>query len=690
MKKLFTFLACLYSYAVFAQAVADSSKTLDSVTVKVFEQRTPAPVTTLCCSVPVRVAEFSSKLSLVNGLNSVAGVRMEERSPGSYRINIRGSSLRSPFGVRNIKVYWNNIPVTDPGGNTYFNQFAWNNFSDIYIYKGPAGSLYGSGTGGLIYLSSTEGPWVQGMTAEYTAGTYNLHNFFASAKFGKRENKNIFTYAHNQTDGYRVQSNMRRDNFSWVSQVDRIMYQLTTSILFTDMYYQTPGALTLNEYNNNPKAARPAGGGFPSAVNAKAAIYQKNFLSGISALFHLALRFSNTTTLYGAFAQVKNPAIRNYERRIEPSFGVRSIFKYYLLPFSKYRHPVSIDIIAGTEIQKGYFNIQVSNNKNGNPDTLQTNDDINNSTISYFSQLTTSVDYKWFITTGISINKTKIEIIRRNYYPVVPQARTYKNEVMPRFTVMRRIKAFSILVSAAKGYSPPTTAEVLPSTGVISTTLEAENGWNYEATIKAELLRKKLNVELTGFHFNLHNALVQRRDAGGADYFINAGNTVQRGLEFACDLNRKIPGPVFDYFTFRTDLSVNSFRYGSFIKGTEDFSGKKLPSVPASVISLLGDIYLENGLYLRGSYYGSSSIYLNDANTARAEPYHLLGSQLGWKKKKQGRYELNMYIGADNLLNEKYSLGNDINAATGRFYNAAPRRNFYAGISFQWIKPPAK
>ena len=89
----------------------------------------------------------------------------------------------------------------------------------------------------------------------------------------------------------------------------------------------------------------------------------------------------------------------------------------------------------------------------------------------------------------------------------------------------------------------------MPSTGVISTTLEAEMAEIMEATIKAELLRKKLNVELTG-HFNLHNALVQRRDGGG-DYFINAGNTVQRGLEFACDLNRKIPGPVFDYFTFR-------------------------------------------------------------------------------------------------------------------------------------------
>jgi iron complex outermembrane receptor protein len=43
-------------------------------------------------------------------------------------------------------------------------------------------------------------------------------------------------------------------------------------------------------------------------------------------------------------------------------------------------------------------------------------------------------------------------------------------------------------------------------------------------------------------------------------------------------------------------------------------------------------------------------------------------------------------VGADNLLDEVYSLGNDINAAANRFYNAAPRRNYYVGLFFQWIK----
>ena len=85
-----------------------------------------------------QLQKFSSN-SVLQAINSTPGVRMEERSPGSYRLNIRGSSLRSPFGVRNVKVYWNDIPFTDPSGNTYFNQFSFYDFiievSKFFRYK---------------------------------------------------------------------------------------------------------------------------------------------------------------------------------------------------------------------------------------------------------------------------------------------------------------------------------------------------------------------------------------------------------------------------------------------------------------------------------------------------------------------------------------------------------------------------
>jgi iron complex outermembrane receptor protein len=670
-------LTCLVSATVLSQETTDTTHVLQEVTVRTFGQYRKLSE----AGVPVRIIDMNNgdlhnKSSLVNSFNTIAGVRMEERSPGSYRINIRGSSLRSPFGVRNVKVYWNDIPVTDPGGNTYFNQFAWNNFSSLEVFKGPASSLYGAGTGGLVLINNLD-QWQPCVSLDYITGSYNLQNIFASARFGKEENKNQFTYAHNESDGFRDQSGMRRDNFSWLSQLKLSDKQeLSATVLFTDMQYQTPGALTLAEYNSNPRAARPAAGGFPGAEQAQATIYQKNILAGFTNKYQISSSLRNATTLYGAFSQIKNPTIRNYERRNEPSYGGRTTFTWKKAEWA---------INGGAEFQQGYFNTQVARNRNGNPDTLQTNDDINFGNLSVFLQGDWSLEGKWFIQTGVSLNKTSVTFSRLSNYPVIKQSRSYKNELAPRFSLMRKIGTkVSLFGTVSRGFSPPTVAELLPSTGVISTDLEAEEGWNYEITARYLLLRNKLRIEATAFYFRLNNALVQRRDAAGADFFINAGDVKQRGLESHADYTyQPLHSKLISYITINADYTYNHFNYGNFIKGADNFSGKQVPSVPKGTFAATADLHFKNGLFVNLNFYAASSIFLNDANTAVAESYQLLGSRIGWKATGRRKTGYSLHIGMDNLLDQQYSLGNDINAAAGRYYNVAAGRNFYAGVSFQ-------
>ena len=679
----------LLHYAVSAQqpVPGDSSATLEEVQVRSFEQNRKQSQTAVnAIAIEFNNGDRNNKTALVSGFNTIAGVRMEERSPGSYRINIRGSSLRSPFGVRNVKVYWNDIPMTDPGGNTYFNQFAYNNFSWIEIFKGPAGSMYGAGTGGLIQMYNL-GKWQQGVTAEYNIGSYNRHTLLTTVNFGQKENKNQLTYAHDEADGYRDQSAMRRDNFSWVSELkinDR--QKLTASLLYTDLYYQTPGALTQTELNNNPRAARPAAGGFPSAINAKAAIFQQNLTAGFTNQYSFSKHWSNQTTLYGTFNQVKNAAIRNYERRLEPSAGGRTVFSYE----KKINNESKVKYAAGAEIQAGWFNTRVSNNRNGQPDTVQTNDDIRFLVANFFIQGDWVINEHWFINTGISLNRSTVQFSRLTVYPVSTQKRIYRNELAPRMSLRRNFdKGFAVRTTISRGFSPPTIAELLPSTGVISTDLEAEYGWNYELTLIQSLLKNKLRLEATGFYFKLNKALVQRRDISGADFFINAGDTKQKGLELTADYFTRFPSKWLYYCNINAAWTLNQFRYGNFLRGSVDYSGKILPSVPARSLSVLADLQLKNGIYSNTTWFAASAIMLNDANTAKAEAYQLLGWRIGWRKTINKKYKWNFFAGGDNLLDGKYSLGNDINAAAGRYFNSAPGRNYYAGISFQWIKPSA-
>lgn len=650
----------------------DSVKTIDpvTVTVRAFQQKNEA---TTAIVRRIEVALPGSKGALVTALNTIAGVRMEERSPGSYRINIRGSSLRSPFGVRNVKVYWGGIPLTDPGGNTYFNQLAFNNFNSLSVFKGPASSMYGAGTGGLILIEPPAAT-KSGVGVEYFAGSYHAHHLLAEGTWTKDNYINTVTYAHDQSDGYRAQSAMQRNNFSWNTRMKWKEQELIASVLFADLYYQTPGALTLKEYQQNPRAARPQAGAFPGAAAINAAIWQKTVTAGVTHKQKFGPYWSNTTTGYGAYALVKNSAVRNFEQRKEPHFGGRTVFD-----FEKKWMATSLQWSTGVEAQQGYSTIRVSNNKDGRPDTLQTDDDVTISTYSIFTQGMLSWK-RWNYTAGVSLNRSRLLFSRLNEYPVTEQVFRYNNEVAPRFTVLKKFRLMDLLATVSRGFSPPTVAEVLPSTTIINPDLKAEHGWNYELTAKRTLLNGQLRLEATGFYFNLSQALVQRRDSSGADYFTNAGNIRQKGVELFAGYMHFFKVGLPDYLGITANYAHSHFKYSDFVKTAQDYSGNWVPGVPMNTLNTQLSLALKPGIYTDVNYYTAAAVFLNDANAEKAPAYHLLGIKLGYRKQVKA-VGINLYAGVDNLFNETYSLGNDINAAGGRYYNAAPLRNYYLGAA---------
>jgi iron complex outermembrane receptor protein len=665
---------------IFSKAQSDTTlQAADTLqaTVRAFELHRKALLTVAVEQLPAAAAMRGTGTSLLTAFNSVAGVRMEERSPGSYRLNMRGSTLRSPFGVRNVKVYWNQIPLTDPGGNTYLNQLGANSMAAMEVVKGPAGSMYGAGTGGMVQFESLPATPTHEAGVEIMAGSYGLFNILGQASFGNQKSNQAISFAHNQADGYRQHTRMRRDQVAYTAQLSTSpAFQLQASALFANLYYQTPGALTQAEYDKDPSAARPAAGGLPSAQQAQAAIYQQNALASLSSTQQLGGRWSNTTALYLAWAQVKNPSIRNYEQRSEPHLGGRSYFAW-----QKQHSRGSITWITGAEYQAGFFTTRVSKNKNGQPDTLQTEDDINLQTGFAFTQLDAVWNNKWYATAGISLNRQQVAITRVNRYPVTQQQRTYSGQVAPRLVVLRKLgRSFSAGATVSRGFSPPTLAEVLPSTGIISTQLEAESGINYEAVVKYH--RQALQAELGAYYFGLRNALALRRDASGADYYVNAGKTNQNGLEAKLSWQKALPaGSILRHIKLEGTYTFAHFTYEDYRRDTLRLAGNTLPGIPSHTCWAWAEVAGPAGLYLQASYLFNAFTYLNDVNTARAMPFHLLGLRAGIALP----HGLHLYAGADNLLNQTYSLGNDLNDPRGRFFNAAPGRNWYAELRWSVV-----
>jgi len=670
--------SCAFLFSNSQAVTADSSQTLSEIVIKAYEQnqslkKIPAAISQVN---KTRLDRFSNT-NILPALNTNPGVRMEERSPGSYRMNVRGSTLRSPFGVRNIKVYLDGIPFTDPGGNTYLNQFSFYNFNSLEIVKGPAGSLYGAGTGGAILINSLPEQMPNQLLVNLNFGSYDLAGINIQANLEQKKLRNTFNLSHQQSHGYRDHTSMHRDVFNWQTKIKSGKKEtLRFNFLYGDLFYETPGALTKAEYEKNPRAARPAAGIFPSADKAKAAIYQKTWFGGLNNHYKFNDHFENSLVFYGAYSTIKNPTFRNYEVRNEPHLGGRTVFTW------KPGKKNDTRIVFGAEAQQGFFNISTYNNTNGKPGTQLTNDDVKNSTWSIFGQADLRLKHDINITAGLSLNKSVIKIKRLSIPSLPEQKRAYENESAPRLAISKRIfDEFYLYGSVGKGFSPPTVAEVLPSTSIISTNLNAEQGTNYETGFKSSWLDKKLYVEVNVFFYQLKNAIVQRRDASNADYFTNAGSTKQKGIESQASYLILPHNSFIANSRIWVSHTWNNFTYNDFKQLTNDYSGKKLPSVAKNTVALGADIFIKPGFYANVTYYYSDPIPLNDANTEYASSYNLLGGRIGWKKDLRKKNKLDLFIGVDNAFDVTYSLGNDINAAGGRYYNAAAGRNFYGGVS---------
>lgn len=676
--------AILASASVHAQNSPqhDTAGTLQTVTVKAYEQNRQLKEVSAAINV-INTAQLEryNNTSILPALNATPGVHMEERSPGSYRLNIRGSTLRSPFGVRNVKVYWNGIPFTDPGGNTYLNQLSYYNVRSIEVLKGPASSLYGAGTGGAVLINSQTLNRQPGINLHYTTGSFNLQNLNAQVTTGNGDRNNTFGYTHQTSDGYRKHTRMRRDVATWETQViaDH-KQQLSASVLYGDLYYQTPGGLNTTQFHNDPRSARPAAGPFPSAEDAQAAIYQKTFLAGINHQYRFTEHLKNTSVVYGAFSNIKNPTIRNYERRTEPHFGGRTVFQY-----DKQWEESSLQISFGGEGQRGFFNTKTFASAGGNPDTVQTDDDIDNYIYSGFVQGDVQLPGDWSVSAGVSINRSSTTITRLTG-PETGKLTANFSEWAPRLAISKNlVPGFLLYASISRGFSPPGTAEILPSTSIINTSLKAEHGVNYEAGFKSSWLQQRLYVEVNAFYFQLKNAIVQRRDASGADYFTNAGSTRQRGIESQASY-QLLPNdhPFVNNARLWVSHTYNNFRYHDFKVIDTDLSRKTLPGIAKHIMAAGLDVTTRPGWYINLTWFYSDPTALNDANTDMATAYNLAGGRTGWRTPLGNTIMMDVFAGVDNVFDVTYSLGNDINAIGGRYYNTAPGVNYFGGVTFQY------
>ncbi|MGK6349679.1 TonB-dependent receptor domain-containing protein [Parapedobacter sp. DT-150] len=630
-----------------------------------------------------------SGVSLQSALNTVAGVRMDQSTLSDSRISIRGNGVRSPWGIRAVKMYVNDIPVTETDGTTRIEALDVNNIGRVEIIKGPASSIYGAGTAGVINFQLQRAPYgerrleVSGLT-----GRYGLNRIATAYRSGGDKANSYIAYGWQEYNGYRTHSNdMRRfitGNFQFFPSDKQI---ITVLLNRTTQHSQIPGALTQDQIASSPIQANAGN------MDKAAGRYQNWTRIGVGQQYRFNEKLSNSTSVFTYFYDLNHPLAYAYIRNHYQSYGGRTRFTYDP-GFSSFATLFTV----GAEVNQGLTKGSQYANEHGTEGAINANVDNQNTFYSLFYQSETALGPKTMLTLGLGFNSLRYDV--RDYLlPHQSGIKQFDPQAAPRVALSHTFdEALSLHASVSTGFTPPTGSEIKLADGAINPYLQAEKAVNYELNAKGALFRSRLSYDLSVFKMNMSGELIAQSVQQGITTYHNAGKTDHRGAELALswlartqDDNgwirqlRPFAAVTYSDFTF-VDYKIRNVDQAV----TAVYDGHALTGIAPWVISAGVDVDTETGLYARCSYLYNDRLPLDDANTVYHPSYHVLSAKIGYAHTIRKYIRIDVYGGMDNLLNEQYSSFVALNAiAYGggqpAFYNPSPGRNAYGGINLSYL-----
>lgn len=689
---LLLFLTILRSLLTHAQQLPPQTSLPDAAVVGYGQQ---VPLRRLAASVGVvdslTLRRFPDG-ALGAAVNTLPGVRWEERAAASYRLSIRGSTLRSPFGVRNVKVYYHDVPFTEAGGSTPLNLLDPATIGRIEVLKGPAGSVYGAGTGGVVrFENQRTGPGTH-IAVGATAGSFGLRRTTALAETRTATGAIRAQYVRQTLDGYRAQSAMRRDVLTLDAELhpaadSGLAPTLAIHALYTNLTYQIPGGLTRAQFTADPRQARPdAGPGRPGTVSQRASYASRTGLIGLTHTAAPGRIGTFTTTVYGTGTAIQTPFLVDFDRSTAISGGGRTAWRQTFLVAGR-----PLRLTAGAEFQASFENARNYQNLGGTPGPLRYDDEIRTATGFGFAQADYELPADLLLTVGASYNRLHYGIARVSAASTAPTAyavtRNFRPEASPRVALLKELGPnWSVYTSISTGFSPPSDEEVRPSDGSLNRTLRAERGTSYEIGTRGTTFHERLQFELTAYRLGLHQTIVARPDTLGTQRFTNSGTTQQLGLEAALSAwlvrSATKPGAEISGLRVWASYAYQRYRFGSYqnLNGL-DFSGNRLPGTAPQTFTAGLDFLTARGFSAHSNVSYQAALPLNEANTFSTDAYWTLGARIDYRFRwTSARRQLAVFASIDNATNTRYSLGPDLNAFGDRFYQPAPGRSFSIGI----------
>ncbi len=613
------------------------------------------------------------QLTLDESLARVPGLFMQSSTNFSrdLRVSMRGFGARAAFGIRGIKVIVDGIPETLPDGQGSVDAIDLGSTGRIEVLRGPSSSIYGNASGGVIAVTSEAPPEEHETTIRASVGEFGFRKL--QAKFGGTGGSigYVVSVSESETDGYRDHSEAENTQLSARLNFDLPGAQaLTTVFNYTDQPVSNdPGGINAAQAAADPQSARDFNvlrdAGEALEQMRLGAVYSVAFGNGhaISARAHYVSRdFSNKLPIVSggqvSFDRAFFGGALNYTH--SGSFGGRAN-----------------ELVVGIDFNSQDDDRLRWDNNNGarGPLTFDQNEQVNARGI--YLQDVLSLSDAVDLTVGLRFDDVEYDVSDRFLADGFDDSGTLDfSETSPMIGLnVELTDNLNVYAAYSTSFETPTTTELAnrDDSGGFNPNLAAQDAENFEIGLRGSIGTHSL-FEVALFDMEVDDELLpDGENASGRDVFTNAGSSSRNGIEFSL-----ISEPTD---RIRTTLSYtwSDFEFDSF----GAFSGNDIPGIADTLLFAEVTYTHPRGWFAALDARRVGEQYANNANTTLVDAYTVANLRIG-AEFERGSTRLAPFVGINNLTDESYFADIRINAFGSRFYEPAPDRNIYAGISVQF------
>jgi iron complex outermembrane receptor protein len=188
-------------------------------------------------------------------LRQSPGVSLKQgNGPRDLGISIRGSNARNGFGIRNIVIFEDGFPVTQPDGLSRSDLIDPHAYAGVDVWRGPSSALFGNyATGGAINFRTRPGGEIDGVEYGVDVGSFNYLNNYSTAGVKGTNYEGSLFLSDVRGDGWYgySQFNTQTANMLLTMQVSP-WDKITFKAIDNELYTQLPFRMSLNQFNLNP------------------------------------------------------------------------------------------------------------------------------------------------------------------------------------------------------------------------------------------------------------------------------------------------------------------------------------------------------------------------------------------------------------------------------------------------------